>query len=170
MEDSTLEDKKVTKARRNKIVQDRYRRNHRDRKLLSSKKYRENKERIRQWHHDHYFQYKAVRAEYSRRCVKERKLAVISHYSNLTNKCLCCGEPDIRFLTIDHINGNGNKHRRQNKIVDLARWLIRNNYPEGYQILCFNCNAGRSINKGICPHKDPIPISDVQNKFVSIIT
>lgn len=28
------------------------------------------------------------------------------------------------------------------------------NYPEGYQVLCYNCNCGKSINNGICPHLD----------------
>ena len=32
-------------------------------------------------------------------------------------------------------------------------WLKRNNFPPGYQVLCWNCNCGRSINNGICPHK-----------------
>ena len=33
------------------------------------------------------------------------------------------------------------------------RWLKRNNFPEGFQVLCFNCNCGKEINKGVCPHK-----------------
>ena len=31
-------------------------------------------------------------------------------------------------------------------------WLKNNNFPEGFQVLCFNCNCGKARNKGICPH------------------
>jgi hypothetical protein len=72
-------------------------------------------------------------------------------------KCECCNETDIRFLTIDHKDGGGRKHRREIGIgpgVPFYRWLKANNYPEGYTTLCFNCNCGRSVNGGICPHKE----------------
>lgn len=81
------------------------------------------------------------------------KKKAILHYSN---KCECCGESEFDFLTIDHINGNGNRHHREIKIgggAEFYRWIIKNNYPKIFQVLCFNCNCGRSLNKGICPHK-----------------
>jgi hypothetical protein len=59
--------------------------------------------------------------------------------------------PILEFLTIDHINGGGNKHRQQIR-SRICHWLKKNNYPEGFQVLCFDCNLGRSINGGICPH------------------
>lgn len=33
-------------------------------------------------------------------------------------------------------------------------------FPQGYQTLCFNCNSGKAINKGTCPHKliNTIPV------------
>lgn len=69
-------------------------------------------------------------------------------------RCACCGETEPMFLTIDHINSDGKRQRRQlgagsNKFYD---WLRANNYPPGYQVLCSNCNFGRYRNGGICPH------------------
>jgi hypothetical protein len=32
--------------------------------------------------------------------------------------------------------------------------FYKNNFPRGYRILCYNCNCGRALNNGICPHKD----------------
>ena len=96
------------------------------------------------------------------------KAEVINHYSNGLNCCACCKESDIRFLSIDHINNNGAEHRKSMR-KSICRWLRRNNYPIGYQVLCFNCNLGKSINKGICPHHQPpshsnsIIDSDIQN-------
>lgn len=70
--------------------------------------------------------------------------------------CACCGESNSGFLTIDHIQGGGNKHRKE-----IGRgggnwfyaWLIRENYPDGYQTLCYNCNCGKAHNSGVCPHE-----------------
>lgn len=75
-------------------------------------------------------------------------------------KCECCGEKEINFLCIDHIKNDGNKERQELKLrggSDFYRF-IRNKYNPAlerkYQILCFNCNNGKRINKGICPHKN----------------
>lgn len=88
-----------------------------------------------------------------RRYRQKIKLEAFTHYSAGSPKCNCCGETNIIFLTMDHIDGGGNKHKRKIR-ARLPVWLRQNNYPEGYQVLCFNCNCGKSINKNICPHKD----------------
>lgn len=73
--------------------------------------------------------------------------------------CFCCGESNVKFLTIDHINNDGAAHRKA--VTGNSRgtrgfqyWLKRNGFPEGFQVLCFNCNCGKQVNGGICPHKD----------------
>ena len=72
--------------------------------------------------------------------------------------CACCGESTWKFLSIDHINNDGAKRRRLNlepgSGLTLMLWLKRNNWPAGYQILCFQCNFGKRVNGGICPHKE----------------
>ncbi|HUW17672.1 MAG TPA: hypothetical protein VMW16_00035 [Sedimentisphaerales bacterium] len=79
------------------------------------------------------------------------KTEVFSAYGG---KCVCCGENNLMFLSIDHINGQGTRHRRQigGSSNLLYRWLRKNNYPKGFQVLCFNCNRGKYFNNGICPH------------------
>lgn len=67
-------------------------------------------------------------------------------------KCVCCMEEEKAFLTIDHINGNGNRHRKEIGQSNMYRWLRDNNYPSGFQVLCMNCQWGKK-NCGICPHK-----------------
>jgi hypothetical protein len=71
----------------------------------------------------------------------------LEHYGN---KCSCCGEWRIPFLGIDHINGGGRKHRKAIH-MPITVWLKRNNYPEGYRILCHNCNLAIGFY-GACPH------------------
>lgn len=73
------------------------------------------------------------------------------------NQCACCGETIDEFLQIDHINGSGRKHKREvakGKTHLFYAWLIKNNFPEGFQVLCANCNIGKYRNNGICPHKN----------------
>jgi len=70
-------------------------------------------------------------------------------------KCQCCGEGEPGFLTIDHVNGNGNKHRQQLKLGGWSfyLWLKKQGYPKGeYRLLCYNCNCS-SHHLGECPHK-----------------
>ena len=71
-------------------------------------------------------------------------------------KCGCCQNSDEIVLTIDHVNNDGAAHRRSlgtgggsNKFYT---WLRDNGFPEGYRVLCRNCNSGRELNGGVCPH------------------
>lgn len=85
-----------------------------------------------------------------------KRLMVLHHYGGTPPKCTCCGETIIEFLTIDHINEDGAKHRRKLK-SNIENWLIKNDYPDGFQILCRNCNWGKHYN-GECPHKTSIAL------------
>ncbi len=90
--------------------------------------------------------YRSYAKEYAR---KKRREA-IDHYGAV---CVCCGESHYEFLCIDHINGGGNKHRKEiGEGNNLPRWLIKNKFPSNFQILCANCNQAKGAN-GICPHK-----------------
>jgi hypothetical protein len=68
--------------------------------------------------------------------------------------CSCCSEDIIDFLTIDHINGDGAKHRKSEKSGSkIYRWLKKHNYPLGFQVLCSNCQNRWKCPDGVCPHK-----------------
>ena len=89
------------------------------------------------WAQKHYLQ-KVTRERLYRLNIKKR---VIGHYSP---KLICkrCGFSDLRVLTIDHIKGDGARHRSNiGKAAggEFYRWLIKNNFPKGFQILCMNC-------------------------------
>lgn len=90
---------------------------------------------------------------------RRAKLVVLHHYSNGDMKCDCCGEKHLEFLTIDHINGGGVQHRKELGNGKLASgggkfytWLRRSGYPEGYRVLCLNCNFSKGVF-GYCPHE-----------------
>jgi hypothetical protein len=85
---------------------------------------------------------------------EENKLICLVHYSGDPPKCQCCGESELVFLTFDHINGDGNKHRKEDPSSRyICKWLIKNNFPEGVvQVLCWNCQEAKRI-LGYCPHE-----------------
>jgi hypothetical protein len=99
------------------------------------------------------------------------RLKILLHYSkSLSNSnvpcCACCGEDfHVDFLALDHIAGR----RQMDSETELkklgyssefhhntlARWIIKNNFPEGFQILCQNCNFAKGMkgNNNTCPHE-----------------
>lgn len=72
------------------------------------------------------------------------------------SKCACCGEATQEFLGIDHVNNDGEKHRRE--LAGYGRaiysWLKKAGYPQDgrFQILCHNCNMAKGLY-GACPHQ-----------------
>lgn len=88
------------------------------------------------------------RQKASRAALREMVLAAYG------SKCACCGEEQKLFLAIDHVNNDGAEHRKKvGKSDAFYRWLVENNYPSEFQILCCNCNWGKYVNGGVCPHK-----------------
>lgn len=97
-------------------------------------------------------------AKYHRNYIASLRIAALRHYSGGKPYCACCGESTLDFLTIDHIAGGGTKHRRELSKGGISGsaiyiFLKKQNYPEGYQVLCLNCNwaRGRSAK---CPHEE----------------
>jgi hypothetical protein len=91
---------------------------------------------------------------YDRERRKRRRLIVLSHYGGSPPSCACCGEAAFEFLAIDHINGGGNIQRKEFRWKSgtaLFDWLLKN-FPDGYQVLCHNCNMARGCY-GYCPHQ-----------------
>ena len=112
-------------------------------------------DRERRVAHERYLRLRDEIIRYNNNRNQERKALLVAHYSNNTNRCACCGESEVRFLTIDHINGNGSEHRKSSKCgtgSNFYRWLIREGMPKGYQALCYNCNSARARH-GKCPHQ-----------------
>ena len=140
-------DKLSTECRKCKAIKDReYRdKNEEKLKLKSQDYYVKNREKIIA---KSCLQAKLDPIEHNKRGHKAKtklKFETFSKYSQGTPICKWCGEMDIGILTIDHIDGNGGNHRREifnNKRKagsTMYRWLKKNNYPDGFQVLCCNC-------------------------------
>jgi hypothetical protein len=91
----------------------------------------------------------AVNANIPQSTLNGRKLKTetITAYGG---KCQKCGETHWEFLTVDHVNGGGNQHRKELGTgggPNFYRWLKKQGYPNnGYQLLCFNCNDSKSVD------------------------
>lgn len=86
--------------------------------------------------------------------LKELRAAVNEMYGG---KCACCGEDELLFLAVDHVNNDGAAERKASNrnfsTTTFLRDLIRFGEPQSkYQLLCMNCNWGKYRN-GICPHQ-----------------
>lgn len=113
----------------------------------------------------------SARSQKYRAAGLELKLAAFDAYGGRV--CVCCQETHLEFLTIDHIvprsaakqrrtregvrDGEGVKSFRErsgrnSKGQDLYRWMKAEGYPEGFRVLCVNCNFARGQH-GICPHE-----------------
>lgn len=84
---------------------------------------------------------------------RRERLAALRAYGGDSPACACCGESVLLFLSLDHVNGGGRKHRQETGGGGFYSWLRRHGYPAGFQVLCHNCNLGRQLNGGLCPHQ-----------------
>lgn len=110
----------------------------------------DNKEYLKQYERNR--PNKVERVTATKRLYYKLKRVVFDHYGAL---CDCCGETELRFLTIDHVKNDGAKQRKmmgQGHVF--FRWIINNGFPDSIRILCFNCNSGRYHNGGVCPHEE----------------
>lgn len=86
--------------------------------------------------------------DYARKHSRKQKQLCMHHYGR--KGCVCCGERELSFLTLDHIKDNGKQNRPGRRIK--YQMLISLKFPKGLQTLCFNCQWGKRIGKGFCPH------------------
>ena len=117
----------------------------------------ENKERVNARHRSYHEWNRPKLLTAMKTRTAKRRFLVIKHYSKGKFECACCGDTRYDFFEVDHINNDGNEHRKTVKGSALHPWLIKNDYPEGFQILCTGCNKSKSRHGGVCRHDLPTP-------------
>lgn len=106
------------------------------------------------WTHKDRQRYLEQTRKISKKTKRTLKQFVINAYGG---KCSCCGETILAFLSIDHVNNDGNIERKELGFIGTSfyAYLKRIGCPQDgrYQVLCMNCQFGKKCNGGICPHK-----------------
>jgi hypothetical protein len=85
---------------------------------------------------------------------EKTRLLVLQYYSGSDIPfCECCKESNLVFLVLDHKFGGGNEHRKKvkSKGNGFLLWVIRNDFPDMFRVLCHNCNY--ATIRGQCPHQ-----------------
>ncbi len=112
-------------------------------KHAEDEKHRRDKlgDKHRQYKRGEYQKNKEYNQQKARENRIKNRLSCITHYSNGKMICSCCKCNDYDFLIIDHINNDGAEHRKTVSSGSLYSWLKTNNFPKGFQVLCYNCNS-----------------------------
>jgi len=103
--------------------------------------------------------------------IADVRFKVLQYYSErLSNSnipcCRCCGENShVDFLALDHIAGK-HKMNYEPELIKLGysskflgsslyKWIEDSDFPDGFQVLCANCNFAKGMkkNKNKCPHE-----------------
>lgn len=94
---------------------------------------------------------RTAQARYGQR----QRIACLRFYGNGDPRCACCGLSNYEYLAVDHVDGGGREHRREAGIhgKEIYPWLVRQGFPDGYRILCHNCNFSLGAH-GRCPHQE----------------
>lgn len=74
--------------------------------------------------------------------------SVIEH---LGAKCVCCQEAEPLFLHLEHSNNDGKTERSDAAMKRMMKGVLAGTRPD-IRLMCSNCNCGRQLNGGVCPH------------------
>lgn len=88
------------------------------------------------------------------------RYSTLAAYGGDPPVCACCKESELSFLTLDHVEGGGNAARKiegHKGGTQQYRRLRKLGWPEGYRVLCWNCNAAFGLY-GRCPHSEDKPL------------
>lgn len=133
-----------------------YNKKNKDRaKLQNHLRYLKNKKQIIERSSEYAAKNKDKCSAWAKKTRNKLKHEVFSYYCQGDPKCYC-GETDLSLLVIDHINGGGNKHRREIGVSGgyvFYQWIKKNNFPDEFQVLCYNCNFKKKNQE--CKSKNP---------------
>lgn len=99
---------------------------------------------LKQWQQDN----PEVVRQRGREQGRKVRLEVFQHYGQ---RCTCCGESNLAFLTLDHINNDG-KQDRESYRGNFYFQVKKRGFPKTLQVMCWNCNQAKRIY-GVCPHQ-----------------
>lgn len=93
------------------------------------------------------------RSAWDRARLVDLKTQCFEAYGGRICACPWCFVSELDFLGLDHVFNDGNVCPYKGR--ELYRQLKKLGFPDKdrYRVLCHNCNLGRHINGGTCPHE-----------------
>jgi len=118
---------------------------------------RKNAKISKESHKDYYKKYqkeysKNKRSEFRKYSIKYKKGLRNKFLEMYGNKCACCGETKVEFLTIEHKLGQRGSRHKEGGPEAYAK-ALKDYRPDLYEILCYNCNCAKG-RYGYCPHNN----------------
>ena len=153
---------KNNKEQRNLTGRIWYKNNKEQKGLVGKKWYENNKERRKLIGRSNYSKNKESYRLAHMRYRHSLRLEAINVYGGALCKC---GESRVSALTIHHKDNNGANHRRKLGLGSntLIKWLKKNNFPPGFEVLCFNCNWLEHLKYNRC--KTPLLKQEFMNRL-----
>jgi hypothetical protein len=145
----------------NKLRQQKYAKNNLDKRAIWNKN----------WIANNREQYNKSKAEYRFRL----KISVLSMYCEDKICCKNCGyDSNIDALCLDHIENNGAEHRKELRIssrnnsngTTIYERIKAQGKIEGLQVLCFNCNTIKELERKRNGVSSKELIANIGNKLV----
>jgi len=104
------------------------------------KYYAENRDRLRLRKAENMRKYRAERPDHYAKQSRDAKAKIrATLFEMYGQECVICGFSDKRALTLDHINGNGNKERARLGERGVYQKARDKYAPDQYRTLCMNC-------------------------------
>jgi hypothetical protein len=103
-------------------------------------------------YHRKYCSVRCRSLSYKRKKRSKAREVVFNAYGDF---CKCCKENTVEFLTLEHINNDGQLHRAKMNQDNFKVWIdaARQNNKNKFSVLCMNCNWSKG-KFGYCPHKN----------------
>jgi len=97
---------------------------------------------------DNNYRYLKNKEKYLKNIKNNYKLLKQKVFDYYGGKCEICKQNNYDFLSLDHINGNGRKQRKELLSIDSGTSFYKyvfKNKPNDLRILCYNCNCKKKI-------------------------
>ena len=138
----------VKEARR-KAYHQQYYQEHKERYAQNAKRwFNEHPERTKEIRKQHNIRHKEQQLKWARAKRAKQRYECLLHYSEGSLQCGRCGIADIDVLCLDHINNDGGLEKKcwGNGNAFYTN-IYRLGFPEGYQVLCWNCNHKKELER-----------------------
>lgn len=115
---------------------------------------------LRAYEKTHAAEHRVRNNRYMKKHRQKMREAILNAYGH---RCVCCGETEEAFLTLEHVNGDGAAHRKLHGVNKVYADVIAEGFPDKYTLLCWNCNCAKRNGKH-CPHEFQLPFRLVRGE------